>query len=503
MSASDVPNYTVPNVLSLTQADAEKSIISSGLQLGTVTKEASDTVPLGCVISQTPEPLTTAKANSKVDLVVSSGKQQAKEVNVPDLKGKSQEEAEKALSDAGLIGVAGNPEESDEVAPGLVFKQSIAAGTKVLERSKVVFTTALAPSDVTVPDVTGKTKDKAKKAITDANLGFDYTTAHSNKVPEGDVITQSIAAGTKVKAGTTVSVTVSLGAKPEADVKVPDVETYSWSDAEAALRSAGLSARYTGDPAGVVVAQDIKAGTMVAPHTLVTVTLASPVEMVKVPNLVGMSVTSAENATDAVGLALDVTSWHGVITDQWPAAGTQVEVRTTVHATVDDSEFRDDPDKGGTPSNESPKAQGDIDKSAAEEPSESSVDTQEQPDEKNAASEPDDASGAAAPASPDQEDKTISKDEAKKIALKDCGEKESSASSVDVKLVKDGNPYYEVKIVSGSTHYQYKIDASSGDILSSKTTSDDKGKAKDNEKADDKAGGNVDDPDDSGGEEDD
>ena len=264
-----------------------------------------------------------------------------------------------------------------------------------------------------------------------------------------------------------------------------------------------MSARYTGDPAGVVVAQDIKAGTMVAPHTLVTVTLASPVEMVKVPNLVGMSVTSAENATDAVGLALDVTSWHGVITDQWPAAGTQVEVRTTVHATVDDSEFRDDPDKGSTPSNESPKAQGDIDKSAAEEPSGSSVDTQEQPDEKNAASEPDDASGAAAPASPDQEDKTISKDEAKKIALKDCGEKESSASSVDVKLVKDGNPYYEVKIVSGSTHYQYKIDASSGDILSSKTTSDDKGKAKDNEKADDKAGGNVDDPDDSGGEEDD
>ena len=88
-------------------------------------------------------------------------------------------------------------------------------------------------------------------------------------------------------------------------LRVPDVTSYSWSDTQATLQSAGLAARYTGDPAGVVVSQDVAAGTKVAPNTLVTVTLSSPSQMVEVPNLVGMSVSAAEAATDAVGLGLD------------------------------------------------------------------------------------------------------------------------------------------------------------------------------------------------------
>ena len=50
-SSGDVM-YTVPNVVSLTQADARKAILASGLQVGTITNEPSDTVPLGSVISQ-------------------------------------------------------------------------------------------------------------------------------------------------------------------------------------------------------------------------------------------------------------------------------------------------------------------------------------------------------------------------------------------------------------------------------------------------------------------
>ncbi len=335
--------FTVPNVVSLTQADAEKAILASGLRLGTVTQQPSDTVPLGCVISQDPKALGTAKANSQVNLVISSGKEKAKKVQVPDLKGLSQSDAERELNKLGLIGVATAPEVSSAVAPGKVFKQSIGAGTNVLEGTKVSFTVALAPSEAvkaTVPNVMGKTKDDAKKALMDAGLGFDYTEVYSDNVAEGKVITQSLTPGSKVSSGTTVTVTVSLGAKPAENVKVPNVMTYTWTDAEAALRSAGLSARYTGDPAGVVTAQDIPAGTEVAPNTLVTVTLSSPVQMVTVPDLIGLSVTSAEIATDEVGLSLDIDgSFHGIVDSQWPAAGTLVEVRTTVRVTVDDSDF--------------------------------------------------------------------------------------------------------------------------------------------------------------------
>ena len=341
-SSASAATVTVPNVVSLKQADAEKSIRSLGLALGDVKQESSDSVPAGSVIAQDPKAFASVQSGSKVSITVSSGKAAPKDVQVPDLRGMWQNDAEKALANAGLVGVASNPEESREVAPGQVFKQSVAAGSTVKEGTRIAFTTALAPTTVTVPDVVGMKTDDARKAITDAGFGFDTTSAYSDKVPEGSVISQSIPGGTQAKSGTNVTVTVSLGAKPASDVKVPDLSTFSWSDAEHALESAGLQARYTGDPAGVVVAQDVAAGTMVAPGTLVTVTLASAPEQVEVPNLVGNSVVSAEEETDKLGLGLDVVQGgnHGVVATQWPEAGTKVEKRTVIIITVDDSEFK-------------------------------------------------------------------------------------------------------------------------------------------------------------------
>lgn len=334
--------YTVPYVVSLTQADAEKAILASGLQVGEVTKQESDTVPLGNVISQDPKGSSDAKANSKVNLVISTGKAQPKDVTVPNLKGMTQDEAKEALKKEGLVAGDIASEETDEVKPGLVFKQSEKAGATVKEGAKVTFTVALAPTESTVPAVAGMTKDEAKDALAKANLGFDSTTTYSDQVDKDRVVSQSIKAGSKVKAGTTISLSISLGAKPAQKVTVPDVINYSWSEAEATMRSAGLAVRYTGDPAGKVVSQDVAASSQVDQNTLVTLTLASAVKTVEVPNIIGLTVESAEEATGAARLALDPTSLNGTVIDQWPAAGTQVEERTTVHATIDDSDFRND-----------------------------------------------------------------------------------------------------------------------------------------------------------------
>lgn len=333
--------YTVPNVLSLTRSDAEKAILASGLQVGDVTQQPSDTIPLGSVISQDPEALTNAKANSKVNLVISSGKADKKDVQVPDLKGQTQADAKDNLKKAGLVAIIGEPEETTEVEPGLVYKQSIAAGTTVKEGTKVTLVTAVAPTQSTVPDVVGMSRDDAKATLDKADLGFDTTTAYDDKVELDKVISQSVKAGSKVKAGTTVTLCISLGPKPAEQVTVPDVVGNTWSDAEATMHSAGLAVRYTGDPAGKVVSQDVAAGTKVDKNTLVTLTLSTPTEQVEVPNLIGMSVTSAENATDAVNLALEASTTHGTVIDQWPAAGTMVDPRTSVQVKVDDSDFRE------------------------------------------------------------------------------------------------------------------------------------------------------------------
>ena len=453
MASSTDVMYTVPNVVSLTQSDAEKSIHASGLQVGTVKQESSDTVPLGTVISQDPKALTNAHANSKVNLVVSSGKKEAKEVAVPDLKGKSQSEAKTALDKIGLVGIAANPEESTAVKPGLVFKQSVAPGTKVKEGTKVTFTTALAPAQSTVPDVTGKSLADAKKAIEGAKLGFDHTSAYNDKVAKDLVAAQSIKAGEKVKAGTTVTVTVSLGKAPVDNVKVPDVISYSWTDAKAAMRSAGLSIRYTGDPAGVVVSQDIKAGTMVAPNTLVTVQLSTPVEMVEVPDLIGMSVTSAEEATDALNLALDASANEGTVVEQWPEAGKQVEARTTIRVTVEEPEPEPvpEPDEG----DETP---------APDEGDQPADDQDEKPwDEQSdepAADEP-----ADEPAAP--EVKPLDKDDAKRIALTEAKLEEKDAAKIKVDLIdKDVEvPYYVVDVVKDDVHHFFRIQADTGRVL--------------------------------------
>ena len=331
----------VPNVVSMEQGDADKALKASGFELGKITYQNSDTLSIGSVVSQSPAAGEKAEKGSAVDLVLSSGKAAPKDVIVPDLNGKTQADAEKALTDVGLVAVVAKAEENGSVAPGLVFKQSIDPGSTVKEGTRVSFTTALAIHEVAVPNLTGMTGDAAKAALQQIGLGYDFTTAYSDQAAEGKVFAQSVNAGSNVKAGTTISVTISLGAKPASNVKVPDVTTYSWTDAQTTLQSAGLDARWTGDPAGIVVSQDIAPGTEVAPGTLVTVMLASDPSTVMVPNLIGMSPTSAEMLTDQIGLGLDSSAGiHGTIIDQYPAAGTMVNMHSTVHITVDTSEMQ-------------------------------------------------------------------------------------------------------------------------------------------------------------------
>lgn len=61
----------------------------------------------------------------------------------------------------------------------------------------------------------------------------------------------------------------------------------------------------------------------------------------------------------------------------------------------------------------------------------------------------------------------ISTDEAKKIALENAGVQESDAVYVNAKLdYDDGKAVYDVEFYSGSTEYDYEIDASTGAVLS-------------------------------------
>jgi YD repeat-containing protein len=65
----------VPNVVGMTQADAEAAIAAAGLAVGSVSEDFSETVPEGCIISQDPSPPSPLHPGESVALVISIGPQ--------------------------------------------------------------------------------------------------------------------------------------------------------------------------------------------------------------------------------------------------------------------------------------------------------------------------------------------------------------------------------------------------------------------------------------------
>jgi len=90
----------VPDIVGNTTAAAELAIMNAGFRVGTISYENSDR-PLDTVIRQLPIAGDMAPANSKINLAISLG--QAEEtINVPNLRGMTEQQAQTALQNAGL-----------------------------------------------------------------------------------------------------------------------------------------------------------------------------------------------------------------------------------------------------------------------------------------------------------------------------------------------------------------------------------------------------------------
>jgi beta-lactam-binding protein with PASTA domain len=96
------PNIaTVPNIVRLTQSDAELTITSANLAIGNVTHQYSNTVPEGYVAYQDPPAETYVIINSEVDFVISDGPY-PDAVLVPNIAGMVQIDAESTTTSASL-----------------------------------------------------------------------------------------------------------------------------------------------------------------------------------------------------------------------------------------------------------------------------------------------------------------------------------------------------------------------------------------------------------------
>ena len=227
----------VPDVTGQTLDQAKSAIQSAGFKVGNVQQTYSDKVDSGKVISQDPAGKSKKAKGTSVNLTVSQGTQ---EIEVPDLTGKTADEAKKLLQANGLKYKAGTAEYSDSVEKDHVVRQDVSAGSKVAKDTVVTYYLSLGSEGSTVPDVTGQSRSAATTTLNNAGFYVTVDEQYSDTVSEGVVISQTPTSGSKLKADGTVNIVVSKGKESKA-VSVPSVVGQSEGSAMTTLNNLGFT----------------------------------------------------------------------------------------------------------------------------------------------------------------------------------------------------------------------------------------------------------------------
>jgi len=263
----------VPNVVGLSQAQAEEAITSAGFKVGSVVPtQTLSAAEIGNVVTQTPEPNAEAKKGSDIVITVSGGQAL---LPVPDVTGKPQADAEKALKDAGFQ-VSVQQGFDATVTAGSVISQSPASNEKVPQNTTVGIVVSKGAENVIVPGVIGQAQAAAIEALKAIGLGAQSVFINSNSVSKGYVINQTPTAGTSIAPKSIVGLLISNGplASSSSTTTVPAVVGKTLTDAQTSLKNAHLVGvsilrSGTGKPNNTVVGQMPDADTVVGRNSSV------------------------------------------------------------------------------------------------------------------------------------------------------------------------------------------------------------------------------------------
>jgi beta-lactam-binding protein with PASTA domain/tRNA A-37 threonylcarbamoyl transferase component Bud32 len=272
---NDTKPIAVPNVeglrTSLAVNQLEERNIQYELEEGFSTEQ-----PKGFVYDQNPEGgKRISRETDVVTLFISKG---PPTTEVPDVRGRSRDDAVAALTDAKL---KSNVVKINSGAPvDTVIAQDPKPGDVVEEGTTVRINVSAGPKPIGVPSVLGQPYESAAAALQSAGFAVARRDADSNQ-PGGTVIDQTPAGGETAAKGATITLTVSKGPTTAA---VPDVTSLDRDTAMATLRDAGFRAvvtqEDTADPSldGVVLSQDPAGGTQAEPGARITIVVGRFVE---------------------------------------------------------------------------------------------------------------------------------------------------------------------------------------------------------------------------------
>ena len=214
----------IPDLVNKTEEEAEQILKYLKLKLVVKSEEYDENIEKGKIISQDPtyKENYKIKEHSEISVIISKG---TEKVDVPNVVGKTKEEAEKELKDAGLVPEI--IEENDEkVEAGIVLSQDPEDGENVNKGSKVklVVSKGSAIVKVEVPSLVGKNEQEAKALLAEADLKANIINDEDDSKNDGVVLRQSKEPGTQVQEGTTITITVNKVSQAKEATFIIDVK---------------------------------------------------------------------------------------------------------------------------------------------------------------------------------------------------------------------------------------------------------------------------------------
>ena len=225
------------DVTDMSYEKAAAQLEAMGLVVEEPEYEYSEDVAEGNVISSAPVVGSPVLPGDSIHLVVSQGVE-IKTVRVPNVTGSTLEGARVTLTSQGLA-IAGVTEVDSQKPQGQVVYQSIPANTEVEEGTSLTLQVSKGPEEVkepekteepkvqtvVVPTVTGQTLETARTMLTGIDLRIANVSEVDSDAPAGQVVYQSIPAGTSVDQGSSISLQVSKGPvepEPEPEPEEPE-----------------------------------------------------------------------------------------------------------------------------------------------------------------------------------------------------------------------------------------------------------------------------------------
>ena len=252
----------------------------------------------------------------------------------PQLVTMSKADATAQASRGGFKLTYGPARYDENIAKDVVLVQDPAPSARIVKGGTITLILSLGPERYPVPDVVGKALDVAQAELTKAQLNVvQGPQRYDDNLPAGVVLAVDPKAGTEVKPGAKVTVTVSKGRAP---ITVPNVVGKNINEARSELEQLGLQVvedyKDANDkPKDQVIAQKPGDGSGVEKGAQITLDVSKGPPAVIVPAVKGLPCAQAQQVLQQAQLQAQIQlNPAGVVRAQSPDENAQVPPGTSV-----------------------------------------------------------------------------------------------------------------------------------------------------------------------------